>query len=619
LTGIAGWVGRAGNDLPSDRILARMLDAGHRHTGAERQAVPAPDASVGIEGWPEDVAAVRDGDLFVAVYGRPVWRDAHYRALMADLAAAAAVAHAWRDRSTDLFSLFGGPVSVAMVDRAADEALIAIDRIGIRQMAFARTPDGGLAFASDARAVCAHPSVTQAISPQGIYNYLYCYVSPGPPTIFDGVEKLQPGQYAHLKNGTLNRRFYWQPVYGENAAADVDELARDVRAGLDAGVGAAVDAAGDATVGAFLSGGLDSTSVSGILNGLRPGAPCFTIAFPEERYNELPWAEEGAAHFGAEHIVHYLTPEETLDAIPGIVEAHDEPYGNSSSVPAYVCAAAARDRGVDVLLAGDGGDEIFTGNERYVEQRRYDAWYRIPGPVRKLLLRPLLRAISSGDGDGSLARARAYADRASMPLPDRLQAYNLVETTPARTMFDLDFIGAVDAAEPRRLLGEVYNRPADATELKRMQFLDLHITLADNDLRKVNRACEAAGIRVAYPMLDEALFDRAAAIPSDVLLSGGRLRGFYKDMMADFLPASILNKPKHGFGMPFAEWTRAPGALRDLAEASLRDFDTRRILRPGLADELRDDLTGVRHSRFGGLVWDVMMLELWLARHARPV
>jgi len=152
-----------------------------------------------------------------------------------------------------------------------------------------------------------------------------------------------------------------------------------------------------------------------------------------------------------------------------------------------------------------------------------------------------------------------------------------------------------------------------------MQFLDLHITLADNDLRKVNRACEAAGIRVAYPMLDEALFDRAAAIPSDVLLSGGRLRGFYKDMMADFLPASILNKPKHGFGMPFAEWTRAPGALRDLAEASLRDFDTRRILRPGLADELRDDLTGVRHSRFGGLVWDVMMLELWLARHARPV
>ena len=552
------------------------------------------------------------------MHGQPDWHDPKLNGQTGDMGAAAAVARAWREYGTELFSHLRGPVTVAIVDSISGEAVISVDRIGIRQMAFAATAGGGLVFASDARAVCAHPSVIRAISPQGIYNYLYCYVSPGPPTIFDGVEKLQPGQFLHLKNGTAARRFYWQPAYTEDDDTNPDDVARDVRDRLEQGVVSAIDAAGDSKVGAFLSGGLDSTSVSGMLCGRRPGAPCFTIAFPEERYNEFPWAEEGASHFDADHVVHYLTPEETLAAIPGIVDAHDEPYGNSSSVPAFMCASVARDRGVGMLLAGDGGDEIFAGNERYVEQRRYDAWYRIPGPVRKLLLRPLLRALSSGEGAGSLARARAFADRASMPLPDRLQAYNLVETTPARTLFDLDFITAVDPGEPLRLLGEVYHRPDDATELKRMQFLDLHITLADNDLRKVNRACELAGIRVAYPMLDEALFERAAAIPSDLLLSGGRLRGFYKDAMADYLPRSIFDKPKHGFGMPFAEWTRAPGPLRDLAEASIHDFDTRRILRPGLADELLDDLTGVEDSKFGVLVWDIMMLELWLAKHARP-
>lgn len=618
MTGIVGWVGRPDGDLPADQIVSLMLDAGHRHEQSDRDSHATAEACVGVQGWPEEIYTIREDELFVAVYGRPVWRDEKLAGRTGDTGAAAAVAHAWREHGTDLFALLHGPVSIAVVDGASGEAVISIDRIGVRQMAFAVVAGGGLVFASDARAVCAHPSVIQAISPQGIYNYLYCYVSPGPPTIFDGVDKLQPGQFLHLKNGTATRRLYWQPAYGEADIDNVADVAEEVRACLENGVASAVASAGEAKIGAFLSGGLDSTSVSGMLCGQRPGAPCFTIAFPEERYNELPWAEEGAAHFGADHVVHYLTPEETLAALPGIVDAHDEPYGNSSSVPAFVCASVAKEHGVDLLLAGDGGDEIFAGNERYVEQRRYDAWYRIPGPVRKLLLRPLLRAASNGEGTGALARARAYSDRASMPLPDRLQAYNLVETTPARTLFDLDFITAVDSDDPLRLLGEVYHRPEDATELKRMQFLDLHITLADNDLRKVNRACELAGVRVAYPMLDEILFDRAAGIASDVLLSGGRLRGFYKDMMADYLPGSILTKPKHGFGMPFAEWTRAPGPLRDLAEASINDFDTRRILRPGLASELLDDLTGVRDSKFGGLVWDIMMLEMWLAKHARP-
>lgn len=614
MTGLAGWIGGDAGRSSSDPVNV-MLDAGHRHEGAGRALESLPVAGIGMQGWPSDLSVHRSGEILAAVYGRLKWRDdarARHAAAQGD---ASVLIDLWQEKGPALFDAFSGPASIAIVDSEKNEVLIAIDRIGVQQMSFALSSGGAFVFASDARAVCRHPAIDTRISRQALFNFLYFYVSPGPPTIFEGVEKLQPGQCCHFRNGTLTRSFYWQPAYTEPNDGCAEDYAEQVRNGLNAGVRAAIDSVPGVDAGSFLSGGLDSTTVSGYLAGHRPGAKSFTIAFPEEQYNELPWAEAGARHFGLDHVTHVLTPAETVAAIPGIVEAHDEPYGNSSSVPAYVCARVARENGVGLLLAGDGGDEIFAGNERYVEQRKYDAWQRIPSPLRRLAIRPLLKAMAPAEGNSVLARARAYADRASTPLPDRLQAYNLVATTALGRLFHPDFLAALDADQPLRLVREIYNRPAGATELKRMHFLDLHITLADNDLRKVNRACELAGIKVAYPMLYEDLVNVAAGIPSETLLPEGRLRGFYKDAMREFLPAEILNKQKHGFGMPFAEWTRAPGDLRDMAEDALSAFARRDILADGLLGEIRDDLAGVRDSRFGGLVWDIMMLEMWLSHN----
>lgn len=614
MTGLAGWAGGAASQS-SPELVNTMLQAGHRHEGSGQAIETTPMAAIGLQGWPSDLSVHRSDDILAAVYGRPQWRDDTDARRAAAQGDASTLIELWREKGTALFDMLSGPASIAVVDSEKNEALIAIDRIGVQQLSFALSPQGELIFASDARAVCRHPAIDARISRQALFNYLYFYVSPGPPTIFEGVEKLRPGEFCHFRNGMFSRSFYWQPAYAEPNDRNAQEYAEEVRNGLNASVGAAVEAVPGVDAGSFLSGGLDSTTVSGYLAGHRPGAKSFTIAFPEEKYNELPWAEAGAKHFGLDHVTHVLTPAETVAAIPGIVEAHDEPYGNSSSVPAYVCARVARENGVELLLAGDGGDEIFAGNERYVEQRRYDAWQRIPSPLRRMVIRPLLKAMAPAEGNGVLARARSYADRASTPLPDRLQAYNLVATTVLSNLFHPDFLAALDTNEPLQLIREIYNRPTDATELKRMHFLDLHITLADNDLRKVNRACELAGIRVAYPMLDEALVTLAAGIPSETLLPDGRLRGFYKDAMRDFLPAEILNKQKHGFGMPFAEWTRAPGELRDMADEALTAFAKRDILADGLLGEIRDDLAGVRDSRFGGLVWDIMMLEFWLSQH----
>ncbi|MEX2455415.1 MAG: asparagine synthase-related protein [Rhodospirillaceae bacterium] len=621
MTGIAGWTGfppGAADTPAAEAVLDRMMSAGTRHPGAVRKLASDGFRSVGVEGWPERCDVCLVGGVFAAIYGEPVWSDPALRARARDQGHAAALVAAWRDRGRDLFEALHGPVSIAVGEAATRRALIAIDRLGIQQMCYAPAGDGGLVFASDARAVAAHPSVERVLSRQAIFNYLYFYVSPGPPTVFGGVRKLLAGQYASLDGGRIETGFYWQPPFSEPEDADAGALARDVLAVLDASV---ERAAGDtAATGAFLSGGLDSTTVAGLLAKHRPGAKCFTIAFPEERYNELPWAEAGARHFGIDHVTHVLTPAETISAIPGLVEAHDEPHGNSSSVPAFVCARVARDSGIDVLLAGDGGDEIFAGNERYVEQARYDGWRRLPRPLRDRVVLPLLRGLAPSAGSGLPARLRAYAERAAMPLPERLQAYNLLETEDLRTVFEPEFLAALDPEEPRRLQRESFGRIGSATDLKRMHMLDLQITLADNDLRKVNRSCEMAGVRVRYPMLDEDLVALAARIPSRLLLRDGRLRGFYKDAMADFLPPGILTKEKHGFGMPFAEWTRAPGDLRDMAVAAIGDFAERGILRARLLGEIRAELTaegndGGNSGGFGGMVWDIMMLEHWLARN----
>lgn len=615
MTGIVGWIG-AGQDQPSSDLVARMLDAGHSHDGSDRQTAISAAGGAGAQGWPSDISAGDADGTLAVVFGRPRWKEDKYEHRARDQGAADSLIAAWRDCGDAVLDQISGPASFAIVDTATQQAMIAVDRVGVHQLAFAVSPRGDFVFGSDARAVCAHPAINPSISRQALFNYLYFYISPGPQTVFENVEKLQPGQAVQFRNGTVTRSFYWQPAYAENTSADAPALAEETRRLLSAGVASAASSVPGAEAGAFLSGGLDSTSVAGYLAGHRPGAKGFTIAFPEEKYNELPWAETGARQFGVDHIKHVLTPDETVAAIPGIINAHDEPYGNSSSVPAYICARIASDAGVDILLAGDGGDEIFAGNERYIEQRRYDAWYRIPAPLRNYLLRPALSAVGGNSGNGLLGRARAYAERASTPLPDRLQAYNVVATTALVELFHPDFLGEIDPAAPLELTRAIYNRPADASELKRMQFLDLYITLADNDLRKVNRACELAGIRVAYPMLDEDLFSFAAGIPTDILLPDGRLRGFYKDAMAGFLPGEILNKSKHGFGMPFAEWTHAPGPLRDMAGDALNEFGKREILAPDLVAGMRKNLTGAGESPFGGLVWDIMMLELWLAHHA---
>jgi asparagine synthase (glutamine-hydrolysing) len=214
-----------------------------------------------------------------------------------------------------------------------------------------------------------------------------------------------------------------------------------------------------------------------------------------------------------------------------------------------------------------------------------------------------------------IRKAQSYVRQANVPLPDRLQTYNYLNRFPAEQIFEAEVLAAIDPEQPRTFERQTYRRPADASALNRMLYLDWQITLADNDLRKVTRAGELAGVEVSYPLLDDAVVELSTRIPSREKLRHGRLRHFYKEATRDFLPAAIIEKTKHGFGLPFGVWLVEHEGLRELARHSLEALKRRRLIRADFIDRALALHAQEHASYYGELVWVLMVLELWLVAH----
>jgi asparagine synthase (glutamine-hydrolysing) len=300
-----------------------------------------------------------------------------------------------------------------------------------------------------------------------------------------------------------------------------------------------------------------------------------------------------------------------LAELPKIAAAYDEPFGNSSALPAYFCARFAAADGRQRLLAGDGGDELFAGNERYAKQQVFEHYAKLPGWGQRYLLEPLVFKLLP-DSNRLTNKARSYIRQAKVPLPDRLQTYNFLNLHGAHNIVTDALWDAVDAELPLQLDRELYRQPARASRLNRMLYLDWHHTLADNDLRKVNRMCQLAGIEVEYPMLDDRLVEFSTRVSSRRKMPANRLRDFYKRAVSDFLPREIITKPKHGFGLPFGVWMAEHPGLQQLAADNLSRLRRRSYVRPEFIDEIlrlhRDQHAGY----YGEFIWVLMMLELWL-------
>jgi asparagine synthase (glutamine-hydrolysing) len=296
-----------------------------------------------------------------------------------------------------------------------------------------------------------------------------------------------------------------------------------------------------------------------------------------------------------------------------------EPFGNSSAVAVYHCALQARKAGFDFMLAGDGGDEIFGGNARYAKQFVFERYSRIPAFLRTGLLEPGVRAALSGTGLSLLRKAQSYIEQAKVPLPDRLQSYNYLHRNQLSDVFSAAFLQDINPDEPLEMLREEYRSCSSDEPLDRMLQLDWRFTLHDNDLVKVNSMCRLAGTDVAYPMLDRELVDFACQLPTDWKIRRGDLRWFYRTAMRGFLPDLIIDKEKHGFGLPFGVWTRTHDDLRGIAESSVAALSKRGIFQDEFLKDTLQKHRDVHAGYYGELIWILMILEIWLQKHAPDV
>ncbi|MFV0276496.1 MAG: asparagine synthetase B family protein, partial [Parahaliea sp.] len=451
---------------------------------------------------------------------------------------------------------------------------------------------------------------------QAVFDYCYFHVVPAPVSIYRGIAKLPAAHSLVWQNGTITVAPNWMPDF-QRKVTNLPTGSREAR--LRELLGAAVtrSLAGAEQPAAFLSGGLDSSTVAGMLSERRPAARAYCIGFEAEGYDEVPFARITAEHFGISLREYYLTPDDIVATLPELARSAQEPFGNSSILPAYYCAMVARREGVDRMLAGDGGDELFAGNERYIKQKVFSHYARLPGAIRSSLIEPLARRVPKGI---ALTRKFAsYVAQASTPLPDRLQSYNFLHRFEPAQMFQQAFLDGIDLDQPLQLLREVYHRPEQGTELDRMLYHDWQVTLADNDLRKVSHACHMADMPVSYPMLDSELADFAAGIPDHVLLLDGNLRGFYKQALKGWLPDATVQKTKHGFGLPFGIWMRDHKPLQDLVYEGIAQLGKRDIFRPDFLSRSVALHREGHASYYGELLWVLTCLEFWLeARQGRP-
>ena len=549
------------------------------------------------------------GDSFCL--GRPRFTDAALAAVAAREGPLAAWRQAWSRHGAQAAAGVAGDFAVALCDERG-RVFMAVDRFATRSLCY-RIAGGRLRFADRADALAdAHSE----LDPQSIFDYLFFHVIPSPRTVFQGVCRLPPGHSAVFEGSTLSVQPYWTPSFDERPGQPLANQVGEFRQLVEAAVRTQIGAIDPQRVGCFLSGGTDSSTVAGMF-GRVTGSPArsYSIGFDAAGYDEMEFARIASRHFGTDHHEYYVTPDDLVRDIPTVAAAYDQPFGNSSALPAYCCAKVAKADGVELMLAGDGGDELFGGNTRYALQRMFGWYDRVPAALRTHLMEPILRQPVTSKVR-LLRRASGYVTQAKVPLPDRLQMFNLLLRLGVDTVLAPQFLRRIDLAGPAQEQREVWNSVRQGSPINRLLAFDWRYTLAENDLPKVCRTTALAGVDVGFPFLDDALLEFSLHLPSEYKLKRLQLRWFFKEALRGFLPAEIITKKKHGFGLPFGHWATKHAALNRLAVDSLASLAGRGIVRQDFVGSLISERLVEAPGYYGEMVWILMMLEQWLQAHA---
>ncbi len=612
MCGIAGYLQLDGAPAADLALLRRMNDAlAHRGPDDEGYLVDGPVA-LGMRRL--SIIDLATGEQPIHNEDKTVWvvfngEIYNYRDLAAELRAKGhafytssdteTIVHLYEEHGHDFVARLRGMFALALWDRARQVLILARDRLGVKPLYYG-VRAGRMAFGSELKALLADPRTARAIDGRGLAAYLrYGYV-PDPLTILTGIRKLPPGHLLVARRGRVEIKAYWdvlpffdgegRPGSEAECKAQVAELLREaVRLRL----------VSDVPVGAFLSGGIDSSMVVAMMTrALDHPVKTFTVGFEEEAFSELPYAREVARRLGTDHHELVLRPE-SLDILDRIVWHFDEPFGDPSALPTYFVSRLARDS-VKVVLSGDGGDEVFGGYDRYLEHLRRTTADRIPDLAKRGVLRPLSVLLPDGTPGKrllynlSLPPTERYLGSISYFSPPLLRRLLHPELHPA---LDGDLLAPLDGLSP-------------APPLSRIQALDFRTYLPGDILVKVDRMSMAHSIEAREPLLDHKLVEYMAGLNPALKIRGGTSKYLFKQIASDYLPARIVFRRKQGFAVPLRHWFK--DSLIDHVHEILGEPRTRQrgYFDPTYLAALRDRFARAPRQ-YTHRLWLLLIFETW--------
>ena len=483
------------------------------------------------------------------------------------------ILYAWREWGPDCVNRFRGMFAFALYDQQQESLFLARDRFGIKPLFFSLLPDQQFVFGSELKVLKAHPSLQRQLDPRAVEDYFALGYIPEPKTIYQNVYKLRPGHTLLLKRGAgmPEQREYWDMNFREyDSESDADyeqQLLENIREAVQLRLVAEVP------LGAFLSGGVDSSAVVAMMAQLQdePVNTC-AIGFDIKQFNETEYATLVAERYKTNHFEQQVDSED-FDLLDTLAALYDEPYADSSAIPTYRVCELARQR-VTVALSGDGGDEMFAGYRRY---RWHMNEERLRGTLPLNLRRPLFgtlgRLYPKADWAPQIFRAKTtFQALARNSVEAYLHTVSICSDEQRRDMFSQDLHGILEQYKVDSVFDEHAAKCTSADPLSLIQYLDMKTYLVGDILTKVDRASMAHSLEVRVPLLDHKLAEWAAGLPRDRKLRGQEGKYLLKKSFEPLLPKDVLYRPKMGFGVPLANWFRGPLKERlrqDLLEGGL--------------------------------------------------
>ncbi len=515
-----------------------------------------------------------------------------------------AIVHAYEEYGSACVDHLRGMFAFAIWDDRERKLFIARDRAGEKPLYYTTTPGGTFVFGSELKALLEHPDVRRETSAESLDAYFSLGYVPDPLSIFTNIKKLPPGHLLTFSNGRLEIKQYWDFAYESNGSRrkEADYL-EELRELLDESV--RIRLVSDVPLGAFLSGGVDSSTVVALM-ARHMGQPVktFSIGFHEDSYNELKYARMTAKQFGTDHHEFFVTPE-ICNVVDELAWHFDEPFADSSAIPTFMVSKLARDH-VTVVLSGDGGDELFAGYTRYVTERRRRAYGLVPRVLRQGLMQPVSRRLPHG------MWGRNYLHNVALDPVDRyLDTVSVFTGLNKRSLYTSDFCRELgDDSHVATSFREFGNGVKTTALLDSLLYIDSKTYLPGDILTKVDRMSMAVSLETRVPLLDHKLIDFVTRIPASMKMSGLETKHLFKRAVKDLIPAEVINRPKQGFGVPLQEWINLQ--LRERIRDTLTDTRARQrgYVTPQYVEILLEEHERGRRDHSMAL-WSLLMLELW--------